>query len=330
MDALLDDIVEEFETADRRYEDLEETLRQDPSPEQLRRVYAPFTRQLDVVQDRLFDLQLTMLYLETHDQQRAEYQDRLNYVSNLCMELDALFHHDVTYLPVIWDAYAALDIKFQEFYAVHIPRGDASVQGAPIIAHEIGHSVVDHLDQAARQPFYDRLQEVVSEWPERKQPLVRQTWREWFTELVCDACGLLTFGPAFLLSMMERLCHRDPYQLPAAASPQIHPPDALRLEFVHEYAADMFLQSVYEETHSAYEDFETHLQQVIAEPPPEYESWLDDDLFAAVRAATESALDDDIESLCRNIDDGVDPVSVEHQALRLQSNREWLARQNGG
>lgn len=330
VNTLLDEIRTEFDKAEQRQSDLEETIDQDPTESQFRRVYRPFVRQLDGIQDRLLDLQQALLYLETNYQQQEVYADRLDYVSKLCAELDALFHHNVDYLPVVWDGYAAFDIQFQEFYAVHIPRDESTTLGSPIVAHELGHAVVDHMDQEDKQPFYDRLRTIVDDWAERKQPLVRRTWREWFKELVCDACGLLTFGPAYVLAMTERLCHSNPFRLPSPSTVQAHPPDALRFKYVDDFAEDVLPDELYTRTHSACEDFELHLQQVVRGPPPEYESWLDEELFDSVRSATRRSLESDLDSLCTNILDEGNSTGSGQQELRLEANRMWLDRQTGG
>lgn len=330
VESLFEDVEVEFEEARQRLSDLEATIDQDPTDSQLRRVYRPFVRKLDGIQGRLSDLQQALLYLETHHQQRPAYEDRLDYVSELCNELDELFDHDVEYLPVVWDGYAAFDIEFREFYAVHVPRDESPILGSPVVAHELGHAVVDHMEQTDRQPFYDRLQDFVEEWDEKKQPLVRRTWREWFKELVCDACGVLTFGPAYLLILTERLCHSDPYRLPSRSSSQVHPPDAMRFEFVDGLATEVFPDELYERTDSACDDFRGHLQYSTTAPPPEYDSWKDDELHTAVRDATRTRLDTDIAELCSNILNESDPESAPEQQLRLEVNHRWLERQNGG
>jgi hypothetical protein len=252
----------------------------------------------------------------------------LSYVEELCNELAELVGVDVAVLPVVWDGYAAFDIQHRDFYAVHVPRDESAVHGGPIVGHEFGHLVVDLMEQEDHEPFRTRLQEILPEWPDNKQQMVRETWRGWFNELACDAFGVLSFGAAYLVAMIERLYHRDPYELPRSRVNE-HPPDALRFEFVDSIAENILPPNVYGKTKNAREGFHQHMTYSVRRPPPEYQSWVDGELLATVEQAVRSQFDPDITELSARLIREETEISgaCEH---RYEANEYWLSRQNGG
>lgn len=329
LDHLTEEVSSALKEAEKRESEFNTTLSQNPTDEQLSRVYPPLVKQLDAVQGRIEDIQRALLYLELNHYQTNTYSERLKYVNELCTELTTVLQLDVEILPVIWDGYAIYDIQRGDFYAIHLPRDTSPVHGAPIIGHEFGHILVDQLNQNDHEPFRKRLQEFLTEWPESRQPLVRNAWREWFNELACDACGLFTFGPAYLLAMVERLIHRNPYEIPRTIRNE-HPPDALRFEFVKTLAEDIFSSEMYEFTEPARETYRDHLRVAVSRVPPAYDDWIDQPLLDAVEHATRSQLSPDLEPLDAALQRDMEPDLSENHELRIEANRYWLDRQNGG
>jgi len=323
LDALIDAADSAFTEVVAREADLQHTKQQDPTTDQLSRVYRPVIRKLDNAQGRLTDLQQAILYIEINQYQQESYTERLSYVTDVCEELSRRFDVSVSFLPVVWDGYAAFDIQREDFYAIHVPRDASPVHGGPIIAHEFGHIVSDFLDRSTLQTFREQLQGFLDEWPEKRQLLVENTWRTWFDELLCDACGLLTFGPAYLITLAERLYHRDPYMTPRQQV-QAHPPNALRYTFVQELAEQSLPDSLYSKTHHARQAFETHLEHAVHLQPPEYDSWFSDPLLNTIEEITRSQLNSDLDSLCSNLLDESVSNPPESQEFRYEANQKIL------
>jgi hypothetical protein len=308
--------------AERRQQQLQELDEQGATKEQLARIYPRFLRSVDISQLRVNDAQQAFLYLTVNKQQRDGFGERLAYTERVCDELSQLLKYDVGFLPVIWDGYASFDIIYQDFYAIHLPRDDDIRRGAPVIAHEFGHSLYDNLDPESRRAFRERLETVCSEFVDRKQPVVRLAWRNWFGELICDACGALTFGPAYLAILTERLCTSDPYDIPSEAAAIGHPPDALRYRLVEAILEEQLPGELYEAVHDYCHQFETHLTLVNGRQPPSYQGWVDDELLTRIIDAAEQEIDSDVAELSDHLLNGADPETCPAQQERLAVNQE--------
>jgi len=101
---------------------LQETAKQNPSTEQLRRVYAPHLSRLTNTRSRVEDLQQAILYHTLSIEQSNRYPTLLEYAANVCDEVDKRLKIDATYLPVVWDAFASYGVIHQDYYAIHLPR----------------------------------------------------------------------------------------------------------------------------------------------------------------------------------------------------------------
>lgn len=324
--SLKEDIEGRIENAEKQKENLSKLNEQGATKRQLRNIYSPFVNQLDAIQSRIEDAQQALLYLSLHQTQKENYANRLDYTQRLCEEIDGTLTVSAEYLPVVWDSYASFDILPTEFYAVHIPRDERDIVNAPIVGHELGHFLYDEIESRQHpllQDFRDRVQEIASEFRERRQPRIISAWRDWFPELVCDACGTLTFGPAYLVTLTRQLHSSDPYLLPTDSVPVEHPPDALRYKFVKKIMEERMSDEILSYTASARKEFENHLTIAERYKNPDYESWIDREILSLAIEVTETHLESDIEQLCEAaIDAEVEPdPSIE---MRARANREIL------
>lgn len=323
LNVLIEAAESAFDEVEERTGDLRRTDQQNPTDDQLSRVYRPVIRQLDSTQRRLRDLQQAILYIEVNQYQQESYTERLSYVNGVCEEISNQFEFSVSFLPVVWDGYAAFDIQREDFYAIHVPRDSSPIPGGPIIAHEFGHIVSDFLDTSSLHDFRDELQEFLEEWPEKRRFLVENTWRIWFDEFLCDACGLLTFGPAYLIALTERLYHRDPYNIPKQQVYE-HPPNALRYEFVRELGERSLPDPLYARTSHSRQAFESHLDYTVSTPPAEYDSWFSENLLNTIEGIVRFKLNSDFDSLCSNLLDDSLSTPPTSQKYRYESNIELL------
>lgn len=322
FDQIITQAEDQIRKAERRQQQLQELDEQGATKEQLARIYPRFLRSLDISQLRINDAQQALLYLNINKEQRETFEDRLSYTESICRELSNLLEYDVGFLPVIWDGYASFDIIYQDFYAIHLPRDDDVIMGAPVIAHEFGHSLCDNLSAKSRRTFRERLEEICGEFVDRKRPVVRLAWRNWFGELICDACGALAFGPAYLAVLTERLCTSEPYDIPTDASEIGHPPDELRYRLVHEILKDRLPAEAYQVTQDYCHKFETHLTLVNGSQPPSYQGWIDEELLNLIIDSAEEEIDSDLNELSQNILNGSDPDSYPDQQERIKVNQE--------
>lgn len=319
---LLEGVEDELETVKERERLLEETVKQNPSTKQLRRIYAPHLSRLTNTRSRVEDLQQAILYHTLYVQQQKQYVDLLDYAKQVCAEIDECLELEATYLPVVWDAFASYGVIQEDYYAIHLPRRDELLSDSPLLAHELGHGVVDNISLGSRQRFKQKLERFVSEFRDRQRPLVRSAWQEWFPELLCDACGVLTFGPAYLSAIVNNLQSKEAYFLPRYPDEIGHPPDALRFRYVSELLDDRLERDVLGELDSHIERYEDHLSVLGLHKDAEYDSWIEQELLDEIETIADSQIEADLSALIRETF-GDEPVS-EARALRVEANRYHL------
>ncbi|ACM58762.1 hypothetical protein Hlac_3231 [Halorubrum lacusprofundi ATCC 49239] len=307
---------------------LQETAKQNPSTEQLRRVYAPHLSRLTNTRSRVEDLQQAILYHTLSIEQSNRYPTLLEYAANVCDEVDKRLKIDATYLPVVWDAFASYGVIHQDYYAIHLPRQNDVFSDSPLLAHELGHAVVDHLSTEALRGFRKELEGFVSEFRERQRPLVRATWQEWFPELLCDACGALIFGPAYLSAVVSNLQSKQPYFLPQYSDEIGHPPDALRYRYVTAILENRLNSNVLDNLGEAVNSYEAHLSILERDKSSEYDSWIEQNLLNAIEEIAERQIDVD---LTRLMEETFGKTSVsETRHLRVEANRLHLGLRTEG
>lgn len=319
---LLERIENELAKVKTREQLLRETVEQDPSTEQLRRIYAPHLSRLTNTRSRVEDLQQAILYHTLATEQANHYSELLEYASSACVEIDERLEIDATYLPVVWDGFASYGVIQEDYYAIHLPRRDEILSDAPLLAHELGHGVFDSLSIEGLQGFRRTLSQFVGEFRERRQPLVRSTWEEWFPELLCDVCGALIFGPAYLCAVANNLQSKQPYFLPQYPDEIGHPPNALRFEFVFALLEDRLDSDVLDEVDESVDRYESHLTVLEHYRSAEYDNWIEWDLLDEIETIAESQIDVDLAPLMDETFGEV-PVS-ESRRFRVEVNRRHL------
>lgn len=319
---LLERVEDELDEVRSREQLLRETVKQDPSAEQLRRIYAPHLSRLTNTHSRIEELQQAILYHTLAAEQSNHYSELLEYASNVCAEIDERLEFDATYLPVVWDAFASYGVIPGDYYAIHLPRRDEVFSDVPLLAHELGHGVFDSLSTEDLQRFMRPLNQFVEEFRDRRQPLVRSTWQEWFPELLCDACGALIFGPAYLCALVSNLQSKQPYFLPQYADEIGHPPNALRFEFVFELLTNRLGPDVMDVLDESVNRYKSHLSVLERYKSAEYDSWIEWDLLDEIEVIAESQIDVDLVPL---IEETFGEVEVsESRHFRIEANRRHL------
>lgn len=323
-------IADKYQQAQTRRGEIQSLIKQDASESQISRVYPAYLRSLNAAESRLQDLQQTLAFLELNRAQLETHQDSLKFTKNVCNELIERCGCSVDFLPVIWDGYATMPIDDNSLYAIYVPRERSRIQGAPILGHEIGHVVYDNIPSRldSRQQFVEALSSHCEGFQARKRDLVDRVWRDWFVELLCDGCGLITFGPAYLVRMSQRLRKSHPYQLPTKNSVQTHPPAALRWNFVRQLAEDRFPGDIQDCLEPVIEEYETYLQYCKSKPR-RYHEWINQELLDHIRAVLDDRLDSDLSLLTAELLDGVAPESVPERRHRLAINKELVQIQKG-
>jgi hypothetical protein len=319
---LLKRIDDELANVRTREQLLRDTVEQDPSTEQLRRIYAPHLSRLTNTRSRVEDLQQAILYHTLATEQSNHYAELLDYASNVCSEIDERLETDATYLPVVWDGFASYGVIHEDYYAIHLPRQDEILSDAPLLAHELGHGVYDSLPNMSLKGFRRTLDQVVTEFREKRQPLVRSAWQEWFPELLCDACGALIFGPAYVCAVVNNLQSRQPYFLPEHPDEVGHPPNALRFEFVTGLLEDRLDSDVLDDLDESVDRYESHLTVLERYKNAEYDSWIERNLLDEIETVADSQINVDLVPLMEETF-GEAPVS-ELRRLRVESNRRHL------
>lgn len=329
---LIDEATDDLKKAQNRKQRLQELQQQNAAEKQLTRIYPRFLDRIDSAQYRLQDAQQVLLYLSVHEQQEQQYSKRLTNAERVCQELSDRLEFDVEYLPVIWTSFASFDIIRGDFYALHLPRGTNWSRTSPIIAHEIGHSLYDCLENSLEQEFREQLEQICSEFPSQKRPIVRSTWRQWFMELTCDSFGALTYGPAYLITLIERLCRPDPVDIPRRVTPHVHPPPKLRYETVLSLLQSRLPDSLNNQLDAATQEFEQHLSQldISSNEQMRYKDWADQNLIESTKKAAMSRIDCDLESLAERIQEEANPSDYPSQRHRLKTNNKLLSSYSGG
>lgn len=318
------ELEERLREAQRYGDRFEQLKQQDATSAQISREYYPFLNEMDGISQRLEELQRALVYLTVNNWQQPEYGSRLTHTEEVCSEVDDRLAVDGEYLPVVWAEYGSYPIQYCQFYAIHLPRDNNAIQNSPILAHELGHTIVDQMREdkhAKLRKYIDVLQNWASDFKRRNQDLIISSWRNWFAELVCDACGVLTFGPAYIITLVRRLQSANPYRLVSRGSAREHPPDDIRYRFTKDLLRESVSQEMYELTEGARERYEDHLERLAGHKRAGYSSWTNEKLLTLVVEATKEYLEPDLDRLCSSILDGGSEASVRQ---RTEANRELL------
>ena len=266
-------------------------------------------------------------YYELHTAQQTEYQAIFQNVSDvvdeLCQTLDIAF--DI--IPIIWNQTALVRIVPETVYGLWLPRNittDSFDAFAPIIAHEIAHATFDYRDTVLPDPVNDERKRIASEFGDRREQTVANELAEWYQELYCDAIGTLTFGPAYAVSLTQRLFSDNPYQLGRTPSMETsHPPDALRYRNVMAILEDEFPEVLHSNAQENTQAFTHHLDQLSPKKTHAYSDWWDDQYLIAIVADAKQVVNQDVDHLVSAIDGPETEVPAD-TANRARVNRELV------
>lgn len=325
-------IEESLNEAGRRYQHYLDLTHQNAPKHLKENQYERYVRQLDFAQGYLDSIEKTISYVQLFHEQNKESSGSLDHGRQLFTELANDVGIDVEIIPIKWDGYTLLPIIEAELYVLWLPRERNYQRHAPMIGHELGHAVLDHMDQTPTQEFRDRLEEFIEPFPDERRDQVFYAWNQWFDELFCDGMGFFCFGPAYALSAIEQFQHTDPYFFPDQIGPntEFHPPDALRFRFINELSRRWLPESMYQNTLSYRREFEQHLELRSNEKPAFYDRWIDDELLSIIVSDAEHRgpqLQLLIEALSN---ESLEQVVSSHRH-RMASNEYWVDEvQNGG
>jgi hypothetical protein len=315
---------------------------QSPDSETTRDLYEEY---LGAIEKVAFDLQVLerqLVYLDLNQyQQTLPLNDQLNHVESLSEELKTALDLDVTTIPVVWngfaidplDSYIRATGERSHIYAVILPRTQSDpMQYSPLIGHELGHAVLDRHEDLESE-FYVQVWDVerrtqsglahdTSDEVEDEAHFVR-AWRDWFEELFCDACGVLTFGPSYVAALVWRLFDSNPFYIERHPQESMHPPPALRYKLVTELIEELFpaVDGAMSEYRTA---FESHLADLQAARPSDYDAYDYDELRRFVLHEVPGRVTHDLDALIEDIQRGTQPADSPDRAHRLATNQYWL------
>jgi len=285
--------------------------------------YDRYVSALDDLDVRLDHLHEITGYIELHARQRAEDTEMIDDIGAVCSEISEPLNISVTVLPTIWMSYAILPLQesSEEIYALLAPRHANPRQYQPLLAHELGHAL---FDRVGRNREYDnKVWEIDDEWGDKRGEFA-DYWREWYTEFFCDACGVLTFGPAYVYAVSDYLHNQRPYNIF-----EEHPPNALRIKFINQLVSDVFPESASEMVHPVLNSVESHLRNQEQNKREDYDSYVADELLSLISDAAQREVDNELPTIIDHVRsqeplDDIDPSIT----YRVKVNRKW--DQNGG
>jgi hypothetical protein len=285
--------------------------------------YDRYVSALDDLDIRLESLHETAGYIELHARQRAEDTEMIDDISEVCSEISRPLNISITVLPTIWRSYAMLPLqeKGGTIYSLFAPRHANPRQYQPLLAHELGHALID---QNGVDPGYeDRIWEIDEEWGGERRSFTRY-WDEWYTEFICDACGVLAFGPAYVYAIADYLHNQRPYNLRVD-----HPPNALRFQFINQLAEETFPDAAMEVAHPVLSSIDEHLENQVQYKPERYESYAVQELLTLISEIAQREIDNELPRVAEEVHatKPLEEVDAEIR-YRVKVNREWA--QNGG
>lgn len=339
-----------FSSVEDGFKNIEETrllyeraYDQEPDAEATHELYEEYLAAIDSVASELQVLEFELVYLDLHQYQRnSTTPRRLDHASSLSSELEDTFDIDITVLPVIWDGFATDPLdenipatgELSQIYVLILPRTQSEPEFyAPIIAHELAHAVLDR-HQPLKTAFYNAVRDVQRRTRQEidDETHFARSWRAWFDELFCDACGVLTFGPAYLSLLTRHLHHSNPYYIEKDFDRNLHPPPALRFDLVKDLS-DEYFPDLMEGIRDDRIAFERHLDTLEHSRQRIYETYDYGDLRTFITQEVPEAVDHDIEALVDDISAGKNPDDRPERTHRLAANKYWLETyppQNGG
>ena len=307
---------------------------QEPDAEATHELYEEYLGAIGTVASELQVLEIELVYLDLNQYQRTSGpSEYFEHASSLSTELKNAFDIDITTFPVIWDGFAIEPLdknlptegELSQIYVLIFPRTQIKPElYAPILAHEIAHAVFDR-----QQDLRGEFNTIVRETQQRRRRELdddahfARSWRMWFEELFCDACGVLAFGPAYLSALSWYLQDSNPYYIEEIVGEDLHPPAALRFDLVTELADELFpdLNDGVRDDRIA---FERHLHALEHARPRIYDTYDYGELRSFIIREVPKAVTHDLDSLIEDIRSSVEPDECPERAHRLATNQYWL------
>lgn len=311
------DLLEEVENRKRLLEDASESASAE--------FYDRYVAALDGVDIRLQNLHEMIGYLELHSRQRSEVTEVIDDIQNVCGEICGSFNISPTVLPVIWMSYATLPIGSGDMsiYCLFLPRHSRPRQYQPLIEHEIGHALHDEVSTSME--FRNRVWELAESWGPEPSEYV-EVWKEWYVELFCDACGVVSFGPGYVQAISDYIHNSTPF---AVRPLQLHPPAALRLNFIELVARDAFPESAQHLADDTLEAVNQHLAVQELHKDEAFDGYVDDGLLDVISRDVQQLVSNDIGEIVEVAISSTPLSDVDEDIYyRVKINREWF--QNGG
>lgn len=330
-----------FTSVERGFEHIQENRRlyeqaydQEPDGDSTNEFYEQYLTAIDNVATELQALEIQLVYFDLYQHQSGSVDsERLEVLGELSSELQSVFGIDITTLPVVWDEFSIIPLDehlpstgdISQIYALVLPRMQIQPElYAPIVGHEIAHAVIDRQENLQTQ-FYNLVSDVQRQTRKEFDDKAHfaRSWRDWFIELFCDTCGVLSFGPAYLSSLAWYLHRPNPYHIEKIQTDQFHPPDALRFDLVLELC-EMYFPDLLSGVRDDQIAFERHLDALKHNRPRNYEIYDYDEFRDFITLEVPEAVDQDLEALVDDISAGVSPENRPERAHRLAANRYWL------
>lgn len=286
--------------------------------------YDRYVSALDDLDVRLDNLHEITGYIELHARQRAENTEMIDDISKVCVEVTNSLNISITVLPTIWESYAILPLQERgggDIYSLLAPRHANPRQYQPLLAHELGHALYDKVGRDST--FGERIWEIDDEWGGDRGEFA-DYWNEWYTEFLCDACGVLTFGPAYVYAISDYLHNQRPYRIS-----EHHPPPALRLRFIIQLAKNNFPDGALEMVQSILGSIESHLDNQTQNKQEHYDSYAVKELLDYINDAVQREVDNEIPRIIAKVNSDKPLEDIDSEInYRVKVNREWA--QNGG
>ena len=330
-----------FRAVENGFDEIEETQElyaraydQEPEAKATFSLYEDYLRAIGDVALTCEALETELVALDLNRYQRETPNCRyITFADELSAELKNAYDLEITTIPVVWDGFEIYPLdenlpetgELSHTYVMVLPRSQTEPEVfAPIIAHELAHAVLDRHEDL-RAEFNSAIWEMQDRTrldPDDRTHFAR-SWRAWFEELFCDACGILTFGPAYLSSLVRYLVNWYPYHIEGDLDSDLHPPDALRYEVVLGMAEEYFPELV-DDNRDDQIAYDRHLRALEHTRPRNYDSYDYDYLRDFIPEEVPSAVTHDLDALIDDIHAGVDPEESQERSLRLAVNQFWL------
>lgn len=296
--------------------------------EDFRSLYDRYVATMDKLERRLVELHSRIGFLEMHASQKTgNTTGELTEINDVCAEILPIFDLDIEILPVIWESYATTYLDdpdngdFPKTYLVQIPRQHNPEFYHPLIAHEVAHPLFKRNDIPIE--FREKIREIDADWGGETGEFANK-WRDWYMEFFCDACGVLSFGPAFVFSMADYLHHQMPYKF-SVSRYDAHPPRALRLESMMQFAERVCSERFWARMQPFVRRVERHLDLQEPTKRERYDTYVTYDLESDIHSHVVDLVANELDRVEAELQSYTGKQDVDTGLrYRTSSNRVWF------